>query len=78
MNGNKIIHVHFKDDGHDEYFGSLTAIYQTHGVGDIGVTLQTLWNNHIGPSNPYENRYVVIKEGVIVRNQTKRFNPKLK
>lgn len=78
MNGNKIIHVHFKDSGRDEYFGSLAAIYQVHTNIEIGATLQTLWNNRIGPTRPYENRSVVIKEGTIVRKATTRTNPNLK
>lgn len=78
MNGTKIIHVHFNDTGVDEYFGSLAAIFQVHTEEEIGVWINTLYNFRIGPDNPYHGKRVTIKEGVIIRKQSNRINPKLK
>lgn len=75
MNGNKIIHIHFKADGSDEYFGSIAAIYQEHTPDQIGAKYQTLANFRIGPGRPYENGSVIIREGTIIRKSTNRKNP---
>lgn len=78
MNGSKIIHVHFKVTGVDEYFGSLAAVFQVHDEDNIGVKKQSLYNYRITPEKPYENKNVVIKEGVVVRKITSRSNPNVK
>lgn len=61
MKAKKIVHVHFKLSGEDEYFGSFSAIYDNHTKEDIGYTLGSLMNLRISEDNPFENNKVIIK-----------------
>ena len=75
MSGNKVIHVHFKADGSDEYFGSKAAVFQAHTPEEIGVKYDTIANIVIDQAHPYENKAVVIKVGPLIRKVTNRKNP---
>lgn len=56
----KIVHVFFKSTEVNEYFGSLSAIYDYYSKEDIGYTLSTLRAFKIAEDNPFENDYVRI------------------
>lgn len=57
----KIVHVHFKATSIDEFFGSISGIYDYYGKEDIGYTLRSLQDFNIGPDKPFENDKVIIK-----------------
>ena len=67
----KIVHVHFKETTVDEFFGSISGIYEFYGKEDIGYALRTLQEFNIGPDNPFENEKVIIKVSWL-KQKTKR------
>lgn len=57
----KVILVRFKATGHEDVFGSFTAIYDEYSSDDIGYTLRSLQGFRIDEDKPFENDKVVIK-----------------
>lgn len=61
----KLIHLRFKDDGNDHYFGSKKAIFSIFSRGQLGVSYNYLAQLKL----PYENSKVVIKEGELISSK---------
>ena len=74
MNGTTIIHLHFNGSGSDEYFGSISAIYDEYDANVIGVSYSRL-RHILTPATPNINGIVTIKKGTITRKKTNRKNP---
>jgi len=56
----KVVHLHFKDTGKDDYFGSLSVIYDYYKSEDIGYTLRSLQSFKITEDMPLETEKVRI------------------
>lgn len=73
MNGKTIYRVTI--DGHDHYFGSITAIYDVFTPEQLRVARERLWQYGITPEHPYINAVCEIHKGELHRHATKRGNP---
>ena len=51
----KVVHVHFKETGIDDYLGSLSVLYDYYSKDDIGYTLRSLQSLKIAEGIPFEN-----------------------
>ncbi|MBA4852070.1 hypothetical protein [Emticicia sp. BO119] len=53
--------VEFLNGDNPEYYNKLKSIYNHHTRMDIGCCLGHLYDCHISPSNPYQNKKVRIR-----------------
>jgi hypothetical protein len=69
-----VYHVHFFDENiqkRDYYFGSISAIYTTFDVSQIGILASSLYNLKLDENtNPvYENKKCIIRKDIIITKQ---------
>lgn len=70
MNGSTIYHVHFhepKKGKKDYYFGSLSALFDHFSKDEIGVALQTLYNEKLNFGTEYKTAECVIRKEQLIR-----------
>lgn len=68
--GTTIYHVQIGED--HTYFGSISAIYEVFTPDQLNVSKTTLWNYGITISNPYQNKHIIVRKGVLVRKKGNR------
>ena len=63
----KVIHLILKGNSREQdrhaYFGSVACIYDHFTEEQIGITYGSLRNYGINEDKPYENKYVIIRQG---------------
>jgi hypothetical protein len=64
----KVIHVHFKQTDTHDYFGSIVAVYESYSHEELGIRYNTLKNYKL----PYENKKVVVRQGVLKTKTTSK------
>lgn len=57
--------IHLEMNGKHWYFGSLAAIYEIFDVKTIGITYGSLRNVGLSPDKPYQNKYCIIRKGIL-------------
>lgn len=62
------------DDKTDYFFGSLSAIYDTFSVEQVGCKVSRLWNLKITPDKPYLGRKCSITKEPFNRKKQKNTN----
>ena len=63
----QVIHLHVLATDKHFYFGSLSAMYDQFTRAEIGVAMQTLYNQFKG--DYYDNGMVVIRKGRLVQKK---------
>lgn len=68
----QVIHLYFVETDEHYYFGSLSALYEHYNHIQLGVALQTLYNQW--KTNVYSNEKVVIRKGKLIskKNEIKK------
>lgn len=67
----QVIHLYFFESDEHHYYGSLSALYEHFTRDQLGVAVQTLYNQW--KDEPYRNEKVVIRKGRLIqkKNRTK-------
>jgi hypothetical protein len=60
-----VIHLYLKDNDIHRYFGSMANIFEHFSKEEIGISFGSLRNYGLSPENPYENKKVVIRKGIL-------------
>jgi hypothetical protein len=60
-----VVHLYLKDSDTHVYFGSMANVYEHYTKEEIGISFGSLRNYGLSPQNPYENKKVVIRKGVL-------------
>ena len=63
----QVIHLYLKKENEHHYFGSLQALYEQFDREELGVAIQTLYNQF--KSDYYDNDKVVIRKGRLVQKK---------
>lgn len=71
----QVIHLYVRETDKHFYFGSLSALYENFNREDLGVAIQTLYNQFKGDS--YDNDKVVIRKGRLVQKKHQKENDKV-
>lgn len=58
------------------YFGSIAAIFDELSEEQIGIKKESLWNVDLSRVE-YQNKYCIIRMGVLIRKKTFRGNTKI-
>ena len=66
----QVIHLQILSTNQHYYFGSLSAMFEHFDREQLGVAIQTLYNQFIG--NYYENDTIVIRKGRLVQKKHKK------
>lgn len=66
----QVIHLQIRATDEHYYFGSLSAMYDHFTRDELGVAMQTLYNQFIG--NYYKNDTIVIRKGRLVQKKHKK------
>ena len=56
---------HLELNGEHYYFGSKKALCDAFSKEDIGITYPSLRNYDLSPTNPFQNKKCIIREGVL-------------
>jgi len=67
VNFRQVIHLHILSTNEHHYFGSLPAMYDQFSRKELGVAMQTLYNQFKGEY--YDNGMVVIRKGRLVQKK---------
>lgn len=65
---------HLELNGEHYYFGSKKALCDTFGKEHIGITYPSLRNYALSPSNPFNNKKCIIREGILITAPKKTSN----
>jgi hypothetical protein len=60
-----VIHLYRKENDSHHYFGSMANIFEHYTKGEIGISFGSLRNYGLSPENPYENKKVIIRKGIL-------------
>jgi hypothetical protein len=60
-----VIHLYLKDSDLHHYFGSMANIFEHFEKEKIGIGFGSLRNYGLSSSNPYENKKVIIRKGIL-------------
>lgn len=70
--GRQVIHLHVRETDKHYYFGSLSALYENFNREQLGVAIQTLYNQFKGES--YDNDKVLIRKGRLMQKKHQKEN----
>ena len=73
-----IIHVYDKIKDEHLYFGSMKAVYEVFDERDIGISYGYLRNIALKVGGKFENKFCIIRKGVLHISKTKRERMKKK
>jgi len=65
----QVIHLYFNATGDNHYFGSLSAMYDQFTRDQLGVAIQTLYNQFKG--DLYKNDLIVLRKGRLIQKKNK-------
>lgn len=68
----QVIHLYIIATNQHYYFGSLSALYENFTRDQLGVAMQTLYNQFKG--NYYDNGVVVIRKGRLTQKKHKKMD----
>ena len=68
----QVIHLHILESDEHHYFGSLSAMYEHFTRDQLGVAVQTLYNQW--KEEPYRNDKVVIRKGRLIQKKNRAKN----
>ena len=60
-----VVHLYLKDSDTHSYFGSMANVYEHFIKDEIGISFGSLRNYGLSAENPYENKKVIIRKGVL-------------
>jgi len=66
----QVIHLYLIKQDEHHYYGSLAAMYQHFLKEQLGVAMQTLYNQW--KNVPYQNDKVVIRKGRLIQKKNKK------
>lgn len=65
----QVIHLYFSESDEHHYYGSLSALYEHFTRDQLGVAVQTLYNQW--KDEPYRNEKVIIRKGRLVQKKNR-------
>ena len=68
----QVIHLYILESDENHYFGSLSAMYEHFTRDQLGVAIQTLYNQW--KEEPYRNDKVVIRKGRLIQKKNRAKN----
>ncbi len=63
----QVIHLHLLTEDNHYYFGSISAMFEHFNRDQLGVAIQTLYNQW--KDVPYQNEKVVIRKGRLIQKK---------
>jgi len=66
----QVIHLQFIASDQHHYFGSISALYEHFSREQIGVAIQTLYNQF--KSDIYTNELVILRKGRLLQKKNKK------
>jgi len=60
-----VIHLYLKENDTHHYFGSMANVFEHFTKEKIGITFGSLRNFGLSAVNPYENKKVIIRKGIL-------------
>jgi len=60
-----VIHLYLKENDTHLYFGSMANIFEHFPKEEIGIGFGSLRNYGLSAANPYENKKVIIRKGIL-------------
>ena len=69
-----VIHLYLKENDTHHYFGSVANVFEHFAKEDIGITFGSLRNYGLSPKNPYNNKKVIIRKGILQAKPKKNNN----
>ena len=60
-----VIHLYLKEKDAHIYFGSMANIFEHFIKDEIGISFGSLRNYGLSHHNPYENKKVIIRKGIL-------------
>ena len=66
-----VIHLYFRETDIHHYFGSMANIFEHFKKEQIGIGFGGLRNYGLSPQNPYKNRKVIIRKGILLAKPKK-------
>lgn len=61
----KVVHLRFKTEAEDYFFGSIKAIFDCFSDADVGIKYKSL-TNALRSKNTYENKMCIITTGTLI------------
>jgi hypothetical protein len=68
----QVIHLHIISTDEHHYFGSLSAMYEHFTRDQLGVAMQTLYNQFRG--DLYRNDLIVIRKGRLIQKKNRKMD----
>ena len=68
----QVIHLHLLESAEHHYYGSLSAMYEHFTRDQVGVAIQTLYNQFKG--DLYQNDLVVIRKGRLIQKKNRKMD----
>jgi len=68
----QVIHLHLLTNDEHHYFGSMSALFEHFTRNELGVAIQTLYNQFKG--DIYVNDKVVIRKGRLIQKKNQKPN----
>jgi len=65
-----VIHLYLKGSNSHHYFGSMASIFEFYNKETINITFGSLRNFKLSAENPYENKLVIIRKGIILTKES--------
>jgi hypothetical protein len=69
-----VTHLYLKENDTHFYFGSVANVFEHFTKDEIGITFGSLRNYGLSASNPYENKKVIIRKGILLAKPKKSSN----
>jgi hypothetical protein len=63
--GRTVVHLYLKERNLHVYYGSMANIFEHHTKEEVGISFGSLRNYGLSPDNPYENKKVIIRKGIL-------------
>ena len=60
----QVIHLYLKKEDQHQYYGSIGAIFKRYSPVDLGVAMQTLYNQW--KSDKFENEKIILRRGKLI------------